>query len=565
MESNRTIDTRSTGTDGKPFGFHRRFGLFDAAMLVVGAMSGSGIFIVSAEIARDVGSSGWLMLVWVVTGVVAITGALSYAELAAMMPHAGGPYLYLREAYGPRLGFLYGWAGFLVVQTGSIAAVAIAFARFLGVLVPEWGTQAILYEVDGLDIKIAFTPPWMTEPVTFFERQELAVSAGQLVAVAVIALLTLVNCRGVREGKVVQNVFSVATMAGLVLLIIAGLTIAVDFSAVAENTRDIWGGLSRTSRFQEVLSFARVPALAIVLIVSGAMVGPLFSANAWSNITLVAGEMSNPRRNLPWSLVLGAGIAIVLYLFANLTYLAALPTRGDPAKATRLRDAANTHEQHALRVRENGGHDDARALARIADEFRKEAVSARGIDHAGDDRVATAVLQRVSPSLGAPLMAVAIMISAFGCVNGLILMGARLYYAMARDGLFFQAVGRLNRRGVPAAGLIVQGIWSSLLVFSGRPDELLGHVVFVGLIFHVLAVTGLFVLRRKAPHFERPYRAVGYPFIPALCVLLCALIALSLLVDKPASSWPSLLLVLTGIPVYWLWVRKSRRPPLATH
>jgi len=563
MASNRPIDPHSTATDPNPSGFRRQLGLFDAAMLVAGAMIGSGIFIVSAEIARDVGASGWLMLVWVITGCLTMMGALSYAELAAMMPHAGGQYVYLREAYNPLWGFLYGWTSFLVIQTGSIAALAVAFAKFLGVLLPEWGTDAILYEVDGLDIKITFTPPWMTESLTFFERQRFTISAGQLVAVVVIVLLTLLNCRGLREGKVVQNVFTVAKTAGLVLLIIAGLTIAVDPAAVAENSRDIWGGLTRSSRYQDVLSFAQIPALAAILVVSGAMVGALFSADAWNNITFAAGEVKSPRRNLPRSLVLGAGTVIVLYLLVNLAYLAALPVRGDPAAATRLLDAANTHEQHALRVRESGGHGDADALGGIAVQFRKEAVSARGIDHARDEGVATAVLQRVAPSLGVPLMAVAIMISTFGCVNGMILMGARLYYAMARDRLFFQTAGTLNRRGVPAAALILQGSWSILLVFSGSYNELLDYVVFAVLIFYALTVSGLFILRRRMPHLERPYRAFGYPFIPALYVFLCAVIALSLLVVKPASSWPSFVLVLTGIPAYYLWPGNSPRSPLA--
>jgi APA family basic amino acid/polyamine antiporter len=445
-----------------------------------------------------------------------------------------------------------------VIQTGSIAAVGVAFAKFLGVLVPWLGTDQILYEVSGLNIKIAFTPPWMTEPLTFFERQSFTISAGQLVAVVVIALLTLLNCRGVREGKVVQNVFTVAKTAGLILLIIAGLTIAVDPAAVAQNTADVWGGITRTARYEDVSRFAPIPALAIVLIVSGAMVGSLFSADAWNNITFTAGEVSNPRRNLPWSLALGTGMVIVLYLLANLAYLAALPVRGDPAEAARLLEAAHTHEQHALRLQESGGHDDAEKLGRIAEQFRKEAVSARGIDHARDDRVGTAVLERVSPGFGVPLMAFAIMISTFGCVNGMILMGARLYYAMAQDRLFFQSVGSLNPRGVPATGLILQGVWSILLVFSGSYNELLDYVIFAVLVFYVLTVSGLFILRRKMPHLERPYRAFGYPVIPALYVLLCAVISLALLVVKPVYSWPSFLLVLTGIPVYYLWPGKRR-------
>jgi basic amino acid/polyamine antiporter, APA family len=549
-------------TDPSPSSFRRQLGLFDATMLVAGTMIGSGIFIVSADIAREVGSSGWLMLVWFLTGCVTIMGALSYAELAAMMPRAGGQYVYLREACSPLCGFLYGWTSLLVIQTGSIAVVAVAFAKHLGVLAPQWGTEAILFEANGLDFKISFTPPWMTESVTLFERQKFTISAGQLVAAAVIALLTLLNCRGLRHGRMVQNVFTIAKLAGLILLVIAGLTVAVDPAALARNTSDIWGGVTRTAHYREVLSFAQIPAVAIVLIGSGAMVGALFAADAWNNITFVAEEVSNPRRNLPWSLALGTGMVILLYLLANLAYLAALPVRGDPAAATRLLDAANIHDQHALRVGEGGGADDADALRRIAQELRKEAVSARGIDHARDDLVAAAVLQRVSPSLGVPLMAVAIMISTFGCINGMILMGARLYYAMARDRLFFQSVGTLNRRGVPAAALILQGIWSVFLVFAGSFHELVGYVVFAALVFYVLTVTGLFVLRRKMPHLERPYRAFGYPVIPALYALLCAVTALSLLVVKPVQSWPSLLLVLTGIPVYYLWPGRSPRPPL---
>jgi len=367
-------------TDLSPSGFRQQLGLFDATMLVAGTMIGSGIFIVSADIARDVGSSGWLMLVWVITGCMTIMGALSYAELAAIMPHAGGQYVYLREAYSPLWGFLYGWTCFLVIQTGSIAAVGVAFAQFLGVLVPEWGTDAILYEVDGLEIKIAFTPPWMTEPLTFIERQKFTISAGQLVAVGVIALLTLLNCRGVKEGKIVQHVFTVTKTAGLILLIVAGLTIAVDPAAVAQNTTGVWDGITQTSRYQDILSFARMPALAIVLIVSGAMAGSLFSGDAWNNITFTAGEVSSPRRNLPWSLALGTGMVIVLYLLANLAYLAALPVHGDPDEATRLLSAANTHEQYALRLRESGGHDDANALRRI------RPVTPQGVDRVFADR-----------------------------------------------------------------------------------------------------------------------------------------------------------------------------------
>jgi APA family basic amino acid/polyamine antiporter len=530
--------------DPHPSGFRQQLGLFDATMLVAGTMIGSGIFITSADIARDVGSSGWLMLVWVLTGVMTVMGALSYAELAAMMPQAGGQYVYLREAYSPLWGFLYGWTCFLVIQTGSIAAVAVAFAKFLGVLVPKLGTDNILYRVENLNIKIELPVPWMDEPRTFFERNEFTISAGQLVAVGVIAFLSLLNCRGVREGKLVQNVFTVTKTLALILLIVAGLTIAVNPEAVTQNTADLWGGITQTDRHAEVSRFAPITALAVTLVICGAMVGSLFSADAWNNITFTAGEITHPRRNLPWSLALGTGTVIVLYLLANLAYLAALPVRGDESAAARLTAEAATAETA-------GDHDKA-------EQLRKDAVSARGIDHARDDRVGTAVLERVSPTFGVPLMAVAIMISTFGCVNGMILMGARLYYAMARDRLFFQSVGTLNQRGVPAVALILQGIWAIVLLFSGSYSELLDYVIFAVLVFYVLTVMGLFILRRTHAHLERPYRAFGYPVVPALYVLMCAVISLALLVVKPVYSWPSFLLVLTGIPVYWLWPGKRR-------
>jgi basic amino acid/polyamine antiporter, APA family len=537
--------------------FRRQLGLFDATMLVAGTMIGSGIFIVSADIARDVGSSGWLMLVWVLTGVMTIIGALSYAELAAMMPQAGGQYVYLREAYSPLWAFLYGWTCFLVIQTGSIAAVGVAFAKFLGVLVPSLGTDAILYRFDDLDIKVAFAVPWMEEPLTFFERTEFTISAGQLVAVVVVALLSVINCLGVHIGKLVQNTFAVAKTAGLILLIIAGLTIAVDPGAVAQNQTDVWGGITETPRYAEVSRFAPFVPLAALLVVCGAMVGSLFSADAWNNVTFTAGETQNPRRNLPLSLALGTGGVIVLYLLANLAFLAALPLRGDPTAAEVYEARAQQASADAARLLKDGKTTEAEVARTRANELRKEAVSARGIDHARDDRVGTAVLERASPSLGVPLMALAIMISTFGCVNGMILMGARLYYAMAQDRLFFKSVGGLNSRGVPAVALILQGVWSIALIFTGSYSELLDYVIFAVLVFYVLTVAGLFILRRTRPGAERPYRAWGYPVVPALYVLMCAVISLALLVVKPVYSWPSFLLVLTGIPVYFLWPGRS--------
>jgi APA family basic amino acid/polyamine antiporter len=507
--------------------FQRQLSLFDATMLVAGTMIGSGIFIVSAEMARDLGSTGWLLAVWALTGVMTVIGALSYAELAAMMPQAGGQYIFLREAYSPLWGFLYGWTCFLVIQTGSIAAVGVAFAKFLGELSPQLGTSKVLFIVKDLHISLRL--PWMDEP--FFQREEFTISAGQLVAVVIVLFLSLWNCLGVREGKLVQNVFTVAKTMALMVLIVVGLTLARNVTAVEANTKDWWEGSTQTDSFQQALkklpgALTDLPtgvALAILMVAGGAMVGSLFSADAWNNVTFTAGEVKNPRRNLARSMALGTGMVILLYLAANVAYLTALPLRGD-AKAT--------------------------------DAF------SRGIDHAADDRVATAVMELGSPRFGVSFMAVAIMISTFGCVNGMTLMGARLYYAMAQDNLFFASVGRLNQRGVPAAGLILQGVWSILLIFSGTYNELLDYVMFAALLFYVLTVVGLFVLRRKQPAAERPYRAFGYPIIPGIYVLLCALIMLDLLIVKPKFTWPGLIIVLAGIPVYFLW-RLLQRSPVA--
>jgi basic amino acid/polyamine antiporter, APA family len=501
---------------GAASGFQRRLGLFDATMLVAGSMIGSGIFIVSADIARDVGSSGWLLAVWVLSGVMTLMGALSYAELAALMPNAGGQYVYLREAYSPLWGFLYGWTCFLVIQTGFIAAVSVAFAKFLGVLVPALGTDQVLWGVSGLGIHLQAQLPWMDEPLTFFKRDQFTISSGQLVAVCVVLVLTQLNLRGVQAGKWVQNVFTVAKTVGLATLIVLGLTVAVNPEAMSRNLAEVWDGIWTTAKFTDVHKIMPVAGVAALMVMGGAMVGALFSSDAWNNVTFTAGEIRNPRRNLPLSLALGTGMVIVLYLLANVAYLATLPVQGSAA-----------------------------AVAPFE----------RGIAHARDDRVGTAMLEEVSPQLGVPLMAIIIMISTFGCVNGLILMSARLFYAMARDGLFFQAVGRLNERGVPAAGLVLQAAWAIVLIFSGTYSELLDYIIFAALMFYALTVSGVFVLRRKLPDAERPYRAVGYPVVPALYVGLCTLIMLDLLIVKPIYTWPGLVLVLTGIPVYFLWRR----------
>jgi APA family basic amino acid/polyamine antiporter len=515
-----------------PTGFQQRLGLFDATMLVAGTMIGSGIFIVSAEISRDLGSSGWLLLIWVLTGLITLAGALSYAELSAMMPEAGGQYVYLRESYSPLFAFLYGWTMFLVIQTGFIAAVAVAFSKFLGVLVPALGTDTanpqtwILFQhVFAEPIVLNLPLPWLSKPLEVFNRKEFTVTGGQLVAVGVIVFLTALNCRGVKEGKTVQNIFTVTKTLALAALIVIGLTIGANKIAIDANTADPWGGATTTAMFYKIHDLVNGPVILTVMMVFGAsMVGGLFSADSWNNVTFIAGEMRNPRRNLPLSLFLGVTLVITLYVLANIAYLAALPLQGSANATTPFE---------------------------------------RGISHAQADRVGTAVLEVVAPGTGVTLMALAILVSTFGCVNGLILMGARLYWAMAQDKLFFRSVGALNNRGVPAAGLALQAVWSIVLLFTGTYNELLDYIIFATLLFYALTVGGLFILRRTRPNAERPYRAFGYPVVPALYVVACVAIMVDLLIVKPVFTWPGLLLVLTGIPVYYLWrLRGASSSPL---
>jgi APA family basic amino acid/polyamine antiporter len=531
-------------------GFRRSLGLFDSTMLVVGSMIGSGIFIVSVDIARDVGSAYWLMMVWILTGVVTVLGTLCYAELAGMMPKAGGQYIFLREAYSPMWGFLYGWAVFMVIQTGSLAAVGVAFAKYLGVLVPILGTDQLIFSTP-LDISLSLPLPWMAEPLVFFERDKFSISSGQLVAVAVIMVLTWVNCRGVDAGKLVQNIFTLAKTAALVILIWLGLTLAADSGAIEANKALGWDSIYTTAKTNDVREMVPFDGLMLaMMVVGGAMVGSLFSADAWNNITFTAGEVKNPKRNVAGSLVLGAAIVIVLYLLANLAYLSALRLNGDES----LRSQVAELNQQAATLSDEGRFEEAAAITQRRTEILNQStVEQRGIVNARDDRVATALVERVSPAVAVPLMAIAIMISTFGCVNGMTLMGARLYYAMSRDRLFFKSVGKLNRRGVPAAGLVLQGCWASLLVFSGTYSELLDYVIFAVLVFYVLTVSGLFVLRYKMPAAERPFRVPLYPILPAFYVLMCAAIMIDLLIVKPVYTWPGLIIVLAGIPIYLIW------------
>jgi basic amino acid/polyamine antiporter, APA family len=479
-------------------------GLLDSTMLVVGSMIGSGIFIVSADIASQVRSPGLLMAVWLVSGVMTLIGALSYGELAAAMPHAGGQYVYLRESLGPLWGFLYGWTMLLVIQTATIAAVAIAFAKFTGVLIPWFSASSWI-------LKLGAVGPW-----TFWFGSlgpySIGLNTQNLLAILSIVALTWINTRGVRIGALVQNIFTIAktgTLAGLVLL-------GVFFSTQAARTAnftDFWrnSGLSLKHPYPVDQPLWVIGTLALVGV---AMVGSLFSMDAWNNVTFTAAEVKNPSRNLPLSLALGSGIVITLYLLANFAYLRVLPLLGDPQGATTI---------------------------------------SRGIQFASEGRVGTAVVETIFGPAGAIVMAVAIMISAFGCNNGLILAGARIYYAMAKDRLFFQSVGRVNSHHAPSAALVVQCLWASLLCLSGTYSQLLDFLIFAVLIFYILTLSGLFVLRFKRPDMPRPYHAIGYPVLPLLYILMAIFVEIQLLRYKPQYTWPGLIIVVLGVPVYWLW------------
>jgi basic amino acid/polyamine antiporter, APA family len=475
--------------------FKHGLGLLDSTMIVIGSMIGSGIFIVSADIARTVGSPGLLLLVWLITGLITVIGALSYGELAGMMPHAGGQYVYLREAYNPLVGFLYGWTSFLVIQTGTIAAVAVAFARFTAVLIPGFSEHNILFSFFGLTI-----------------------SAAQLLAIACIAFLTYVNSRGLREGKIVQNVFTIAKTAALIGLILLGIFVGRNAHAIEANLANFWGATWTHVTDGKIDSVESISGLMVLAAIGASMVGSLFSSDAWNNITFTAGEVINPKRNIPLSLVLGTGVVTVLYLLANVAYLLVLPLQGSP-------DAAD--------------------------------LVGKGIQFASSDRVATAAVTTIFGEPAAVIMAVLIMVSTFGCSNGLILAGARVYYAMAKDGVFFKKVGTISERSVPTTALVVQGIWASLLCLSGTYGDLLDYVIFSVLIFYVLTVIGIFILRKKRPDAERPYKALGYPILPALYVICASAIAVDLLIYKTQYSGSGLLIVLLGIPAFYLWKKFS--------
>ncbi len=482
-------------------GFIRGLGLLDSTTIVAGSMIGSGIFIVSADIARQVGSPGWLLVVWIITGVLTIGAALSYGELAAMMPKAGGMYVYLKEAYSPFWGFLYGWTHFLVIGTATIAAVGVAFARFTGILIPQISETSYIIE------------PFRIGSSSY----AFSLSTAQLVGIVMIAFLTWMNTRGLNLGKLVQNVFTFAKTGSLIALIVLGIIVGLvsHGDVAAANFGDLW---TVRGNLQDVgHGLTSVAAFGLFVGLCVAQTNSLFSADAWHNVTFTAGEVRDPQRNLPLSLLLGTGGVIALYLLANVAYLVTL----------RFED----------------------------------------IQKVASDRVGSASAEVIFPGWGATLMAAAIMISTFGCNNGLIFAGPRAYYAMAKDGLFFQAASKLNKFHVPAWAIVIQGIWSAFYVlprtvkvgadgaisYGNVYGDLLTYVISAALIFYILAIAAVFVLRFKRPDAERPYKAVGYPIIPALYCIGAFVILVVLFVYQTTATWPGLLIVLTGVPVYFIW------------
>jgi len=497
----------------------RGLGLLDATMIVVGSMIGSGIFLTSAESSRLVGSPGWLLMAWALAGVLTITGALCCAELAAMWPRAGGQYVFLREAYGPSIGFLFGWGLFLIIQSGTVAAVAVAFANFTGVLTDKVSAENYLIS------PIVLIRPFRLGAVSF-NGYALCLSTQQLLAFVMILFLTFVNTRGLKIGKVIQNTFTFTKTAALLGLILIGLFLGWNHGSAAYTSswwrpwENGWQPSVAQVGFEPLTHGMLV--LALVMLVGRAMVGPLFAQSAWNNVTFTAGEVRDPGRNLPRSLLLGCGLVVGLYLLANLAYVVTLPLAG--------------------------------------------------IQNAPQNRVATALMQAALGPKGTVIMAIAIMISTFGCNNGLILAGARVYYAMARDGLFFKKVGSVNKANVPAIALVTQGLWAAFLVlprtvtanaqtgaysYGNVYTQLLEYIVSADLIFYALMVGAVIVMRVKAPEIERPYRTFGYPIVPLIYIVLAGLFIIDLAYLAPSTSGIGYLLVFTGIPVYLIWRRKG--------
>lgn len=477
-------DTHSAATAETKF--KPVLGLWDATMIVAGSMIGSGIFIVSADMLKDLGSAGWLVAAWLITGFMTLTAAVSYGELSAMFPRAGGQYVYLREAYNPFIGFLYGWSFFAVIQTGTIAAVGVAFGKFLGYLVPSLGDGNVL-----------------------FQTGDFRISAAQLVAIALVLFLTWVNTRGIQSGKLIQTTFTATKLVSLFGLLVFGF-LAASGTVWEANWEEAWTIKQHVSRLSVPAEGEWVGLLGVAALgaIASAMVGSIFSSDAWNNVTFIAGEVKNPQRNIGLSLFLGTLIVTVVYVAANLMYLSVLP------------------------------------LNELA--------------FARDNRIALSVSTEIFGASGTVILAVLIMISTFGCNNGLILSGARVYYTMAKDGLFFRRIGTLNRNAVPEYALWIQCLVACLLCLSGQYGNLLDMVSFVVVLFYVLTIAGIFILRRQRPDAPRPYKAFGYPVLPMIYMIMGLAFCSLLIYYKPSYTWPGLIITLIGIPVYFFAMRSKK-------
>lgn len=475
------------------YSMKRELKLLDSTMIVAGSMIGSGIFLVTSDMARSVGSPGIILCIWLFTGILTLIAALSYGELAAMMPQAGGQYVYLKEAYNPLIGFLFGWTTFTVIQTGLIAAVAVAFARYTSELIP-----------------------FFSETHIFLSLGIITINYAQLLALILIIFLTLLNLNGIKNAKIIQTVFTLAKILALLGIIVLGIYIGYNSQAFKANLIDFWTPYQTIKNPDGSISKQLLSGTILFGAIGAAMVGSLFSSDAWNNITYTAGEVQNPERNIPLSLLFGTLIVTVLYILANVAYMMLLPVTGLP-------DGINVME--------------------------------RGIMFASLDRVGTAAASVIFGNAAVIIMALLIMVSTFGCNNGLILSGSRLFYAMAKDGVFFKSAGILNKRGVPGFALLIQAIWASVLCLSGTYGDLLDYCTFAALLFYMITIAGVFILRKKKPNVARPYKAFGYPILPALYILLAGIICTILLIYKTNTCGWGLFIVLLGFPVYY--IRKS--------
>jgi APA family basic amino acid/polyamine antiporter len=474
--------------------FKRSLGFWDATLLVAGSMIGSGIFIVSADMSRMVGSTGWLLFLWILSGVITVMAALSYGELAGMMPKAGGQFVYIERAWGKVTSFLYGWTVFTVIQTGVIAAVAVAFAKYSGVFFPA-------ISVDNILLDIGF----------------VKISSAQFLAIVLILVLTWINTKGIQHGKRIQVIFTSAKLIALLFLIVAGIYVGLNFEWYAQNFSNLWHAQTSVNVDGSWIT-SELAGTALVLALGTAIIGSLFSSDAWNNVTFIAGEIKDPQRNIPLSLLAGTAIVTILYLLTNIAYLGLLPLHGDAAAGD---------------------------------------VIGQGIQFATQDRVGTAAASRIFGDSAVYLMALLIIVSTFGCNNGIILSGARVYYAMGKDGLFFKKAATLNRNEVPEFALWIQAAWACALCLSGTYGDLLDYCTFASLLFYIVTIAGIFRLRNKEPNAHRPYKVIAYPLLPLLYILIAGAICVILLYTKPQNTWSGLFIVGLGLPVYYMFIKKK--------